>query len=43
MKVPELELKDYWIDQYEVTNRRFKEFVDGGGYGKNTQVLETPI
>ena len=32
--MPELELKDYWIDQYEVTNRQFKTFVDAGGYRK---------
>ena len=32
--MPELELKDYWIDQYEVTNREFKAFVDQGGYQK---------
>ncbi len=32
--MPELELKDYWIDQYEVTNRQFKAFVDQGGYQK---------
>jgi eukaryotic-like serine/threonine-protein kinase len=31
---PELPLKDYWIDQYEVTNRQFKVFVDQGGYQK---------
>src|SRR5580704_7782025 len=30
--MPELALKDYWIDQYEVTNRQFKAFVDQGGY-----------
>jgi pimeloyl-ACP methyl ester carboxylesterase len=24
----------FWIDQYEVTNRQFKEFVDHGGYQK---------
>ncbi len=29
---PELGLSDYWIDQYEVTNRQFKQFVDAGGY-----------
>ncbi|HET7695447.1 MAG TPA: protein kinase [Vicinamibacterales bacterium] len=23
---------DFWIDRYEVTNRAFKAFVDGGGY-----------
>jgi serine/threonine protein kinase/dienelactone hydrolase len=32
--MPELPLKDYWIDQYEVTNRQFKLFVDQGGYEK---------
>ena len=31
---PELELKDYWIDQYEVTNGQYKAFVDAGGYQK---------
>jgi serine/threonine protein kinase/predicted esterase len=24
--------RDFWIDRYEVTNRRFKAFVDAGGY-----------
>jgi formylglycine-generating enzyme required for sulfatase activity/dienelactone hydrolase len=32
--MPELALNDYWIDQYEVTNRQFKAFVDQGGYQK---------
>ncbi len=32
--MPELALKDYWIDQYEVTNQEFKSFVDHGGYQK---------
>src|SRR3984893_10025875 len=32
--MPELVLKDYWIDQYEVTSRQFKRFVDQGGYQK---------
>jgi dienelactone hydrolase len=27
-------LADYWLDTYEVTNRKFKEFVDAGGYAK---------
>jgi serine/threonine protein kinase/formylglycine-generating enzyme required for sulfatase activity/dienelactone hydrolase len=31
----EVELKDFWIDQYEVTNRQFKAFVDQGGYEKH--------
>jgi formylglycine-generating enzyme required for sulfatase activity/dienelactone hydrolase len=30
--MPELSLKNYWIDRYEVTNRQYKEFVDKGGY-----------
>jgi formylglycine-generating enzyme required for sulfatase activity/dienelactone hydrolase len=25
---------DFWLDTYEVANRRYKEFVDRGGYGK---------
>jgi formylglycine-generating enzyme required for sulfatase activity/predicted esterase len=32
--MPALDLKDYWIDEYEVTNRQFKAFVDQGGYQK---------
>jgi pimeloyl-ACP methyl ester carboxylesterase/predicted Ser/Thr protein kinase len=28
------ELRDYWIDKYEVTNRQFKVFVDRGAYQK---------
>ncbi|MCU1284817.1 MAG: serine/threonine protein kinase [Acidobacteriales bacterium] len=32
--MPELDLNDYWIDRYEVTNREFKRFVDQGGYRK---------
>ena len=32
MPVPEL--KDYWVDRFEVTNRQFKAFVDQGGYQK---------
>ena len=32
--MPEFPLNDYWIDQYEVRNRQFKEFVDQGGYQK---------
>jgi len=29
-----VELDDYWIDKYEVTNRQFKEFLGRGGYEK---------
>jgi eukaryotic-like serine/threonine-protein kinase len=32
--LPELELKDYWIDRYEVTNRQYKAFLENGGYQK---------
>jgi eukaryotic-like serine/threonine-protein kinase len=31
---PSVELDDFWLDRYEVTNRAFKEFVDQGGYRK---------
>ncbi|ABF41579.1 serine/threonine protein kinase [Candidatus Koribacter versatilis Ellin345] len=30
--MPHLDLPDYWLDQYEVTNRAFEAFVDAGGY-----------
>ncbi|HET7697610.1 MAG TPA: protein kinase [Vicinamibacterales bacterium] len=30
--VPAIELNDFWIDRYEVTNRQYKAFVDAGGY-----------
>ena len=29
-----VQLGDYWLDKYEVTNRQFKEFLDRGGYRK---------
>jgi dienelactone hydrolase len=29
-----VELADYWLDKYEVSNKQFKEFVDRGGYQK---------
>jgi len=29
-----VELKAFLIDRYEITNRQFKEFIDGGGYQK---------
>ena len=28
------QLEEFWLDRYEVTNRRFKEFAARGGYGK---------
>jgi eukaryotic-like serine/threonine-protein kinase len=31
---PPVQLDDFWLDRYEVTNRAFKEFVDAGGYAR---------
>ncbi len=31
-RVPSVELPEFWLDSFEVTNRQFKEFVDAGGY-----------
>lgn len=32
--LPPVKLDDYFIDQYEVTNKQFREFVRAGGYTK---------
>lgn len=32
--LPTVDLPDFWMDKYEVTNRQFKEFLDSGGYQK---------
>ncbi len=32
--LPPVPLEDYWLDRYEVTNKQFKDFLDGGGYQK---------
>jgi formylglycine-generating enzyme required for sulfatase activity/cephalosporin-C deacetylase-like acetyl esterase len=32
----EVQIPDYWMDRYEVTNKDFKQFVDAGGY-RNTE------
>jgi formylglycine-generating enzyme required for sulfatase activity len=29
-----IKLNGFWLDKYEVTNRKFKEFIDRGGYTK---------
>ena len=29
---PSVEIEDFWIDTFEVTNREYKAFVDAGGY-----------
>jgi len=33
---PEVDLGDYLIDRYEVTNKQFKVFIAGGGYQKQS-------
>jgi formylglycine-generating enzyme required for sulfatase activity/pimeloyl-ACP methyl ester carboxylesterase len=40
--LPPVELSDYWIDRYEVTNKQFKEFVDRGGY-QNPEYWTQPL
>ncbi len=37
---PRVELDDYWLDKYEVTNRGFREFVDAGGYDSDAYWIE---
>jgi eukaryotic-like serine/threonine-protein kinase len=32
--LPAVDLKDYFLDKFEVTNRQFKLFVDAGGYAE---------
>ncbi len=32
--LPPVQLHDYWIDRYEVTNKQFKRFVEADGYQK---------
>lgn len=34
LKNTRVELDDFFIDKYEVTNREYKEFIDAGGYFK---------
>src|SRR6266851_2379045 len=33
-RLPSVELPDYFIDKYEVTNKQFKQFIEAGGYRK---------
>jgi serine/threonine protein kinase len=40
--LPELQLGDYLLDRYEVSNREFKKFVDAGGYGRR-EYFRQPI
>ena len=39
---PSVELSDYWIDRYEVTNREFKAFLDADGYSED-RVLDGAV
>ena len=34
LRLIDVQLPDFWIDRYEVTNGEFKKFVDAGGYAK---------
>jgi dienelactone hydrolase len=34
-------LDDFWIDRFEITNRQFKTFVDGGGYRRREYWTES--
>jgi tRNA A-37 threonylcarbamoyl transferase component Bud32/pimeloyl-ACP methyl ester carboxylesterase len=37
-----IRLDEFWLDQYEVTNREFKAFVDAGGY-KDSTLWQAPF
>ena len=37
-----VDLPEYWLDKYEVTNREFKQFIDAGGY-RNPQFWLQPF
>jgi len=37
-----VEIDAFWLDRYEVTNERFKEFVDAGGY-RNPEYWIEPV
>ena len=32
LETPRVKFEGFWIDQFEVTNRQYKDFVDAGGY-----------
>jgi formylglycine-generating enzyme required for sulfatase activity/cephalosporin-C deacetylase-like acetyl esterase len=37
-----VDLPDYWMDRFEVTNKQFKKFVEAGGYGR-TEYWKEPF
>jgi serine/threonine protein kinase/dienelactone hydrolase len=40
--LPPIQLHDFWIDRFEVTNRQFKQFVAAGGY-RNPAFWQQPF
>jgi hypothetical protein len=40
--VSEVQIPDYWMDRYEVTNKQFKQFVEAGGY-RNAEFWKQPF
>ena len=40
--LPVLNVGDFWIDKYEVTNQGYKAFIDSGGY-VNTEFWKFPF
>jgi formylglycine-generating enzyme required for sulfatase activity/dienelactone hydrolase len=41
--VEAVQLQDYWMDRYEVTNRQFKQFVDRGGAYRTREYWKQPF
>ena len=39
----EVQIPDYWMDRYEVTNKEFKRFVEAGGYRKSEFWKQTSV
>ena len=42
VELPAIELRDYYVDRFEVTNRQFQEFIDAGGY-ENRAFWRVPL
>ena len=41
-RLPPVALEPFFIDRFEVTNREFRDFVDGGGYFSEKHWLDQP-
>ena len=39
-ELPAIQIDEHWLDQHEVTNQEFKEFVDDGGYDEREHWTE---